>query len=113
MLETLFWLLAAHALVDFSLQTEVMAKGKNRHNVPTNVPPGQKLMPCWMYWLSAHALEHGACVALVTGSVGIGIAEAFSHWIIDFIKCENRIGVHLDQGLHLAMKIIWLILLYY
>ena len=108
-----FWLLAGHALADFTLQTDVMAKYKNRHNIPENIPPGQKLTPCWGYWLSAHALEHGACVALVTGSILLGLAETVSHWLIDFVKCESWIGVHADQILHVLCKCLWLCLFLY
>lgn len=105
-----FWLLAGHALVDFSLQTEAMASGKNRHRTPSNVPSGQTLTPCWPYWLTAHALEHGACVTFVTGSVILGVMETGFHWVIDFAKCENHLGVHSDQICHLLCKLTWLVL---
>ena len=108
-LSMLFWLLAGHAVADFTLQTDVMAKGKNRHKRPENVPPGQKAMPCWYYWLTAHALEHGACVALATGSVVLGLLEAALHWIIDFAKCDGYLNPHSDQFLHLLCKILWLV----
>jgi len=103
----IFWLIVGHAVADFSLQGEAMAKFKNRHNRPDHIPLGQKLTPCWPYWLSAHALEHGACVALVTGSVVLGLCETLSHWVIDFGKCENWYGPHVDQGLHLVCKLTW------
>lgn len=105
-----FWLVVGHAVADFSLQGEVMAKFKNRHNRPDHIPPGQKLTPCWPYWSGAHALEHGACVALATGSVVLGLCETLSHWIIDFGKCENWYGPHVDQGLHLVCKLTWVLI---
>lgn len=42
-------LLMGHALADFSLQTDTMAKGKNRNRKPdmSVVPPGQKYQPTW------------------------------------------------------------------
>ncbi len=107
----LFYLLVAHALVDFSLQTDAMAKGKNRHNKKTEPPPGQKFIPCWGYWLSAHALQHGGCVAIVTDSITLGIAETITHWLIDFGKCEAWYNVHTDQILHFGCKLLWIFII--
>jgi len=109
-IETLFYLLAGHALADFSLQTDSMAKGKNRNRAiePSVIPPGQKYVPCWQYWLTAHALIHGAVVALVTGIWWLGLIETIAHWLIDFAKCENKITVHQDQALHIACKFLYL-----
>lgn len=105
----LFALLIGHALADFSLQTEAMARFKNRHNV-CFPPPGAKYVPCWPYWLSAHALIHGGVVWTVTGVVWLGVAETVLHWAIDFAKCDNRIGVHQDQFLHVLCKMGWVLL---
>lgn len=98
----LFWLIVGHAVMDFSLQGEAMAKFKNRQNHPDS-----KLVPSWPYWLGAHALEHGACVTLATGSIVLGLCETLSHGVIDFGKCENWYGPHIDQGLHLSCKAVW------
>ena len=115
MFELLFILLCGHALADFALQGDAMAKGKNRHN--KNIPPkGQKLMLCWFYWLTAHALIHGLMVALLInsnicyssictysflyGTWKYGLVAAGLHWIIDFAKCENWTNPHIDQLLH-------------
>jgi len=104
-LSVLYYLLISHALCDFALQTDSMAKGKNRHN--TVVPPlGQKFVPCWQYWLTAHSLIHAGGVSLITGSISAGIFEAVTHWIIDFIKCDNWTNPHIDQGLHLIVIIL-------
>lgn len=99
-----FLLLVAHAVADFALQPDSMAKGKNRHRKPENIPPGQKIMSCWPYWLSAHALINGGMVYLATGRVSMGIIETVAHWAIDFIKCENLTNPHADQLLHLSLK---------
>lgn len=101
-----FGLLCSHAVCDFALQSDAMAKGKNRHN-RTTPPPGAKYQPSWRHWLTAHALIHGAGVYLVTGIWWLGLAEAGCHWVIDFNKCDNRIGMNTDQGLHLACKVAW------
>ena len=107
--QLLFWLLVGHAFADFVCQSDSMAKGKNRHR-RTEPPPGAKYTPCWPYWLTAHALIHGGAVALVTGNVLLGVFETFAHWMIDFGKCENWYGVHTDQALHIACKILWMML---
>lgn len=103
----LFWLLVGHAVADFALQIDSMARGKNRHR-KTEPPPGAKYQACWFYWLSAHSLIHGGAVALVTGSVALGCAETVAHWLTDFGKCENWYGIHVDQAIHVACKVLWL-----
>jgi len=98
----LFYLLAGHALMDYGLQSESMALEKSRHS-KTQL---QKEVP-WYYWLTAHSLLHGGAVAMITGSLGFGIAETMCHWVIDFAKCEKRTNIHVDQALHVACKLIW------
>jgi len=105
----LFLLMFGHALADFSLQSPDMAKGKNR-NRKTEAPPGAIYTPCWPYWLSAHALIHGGVVFLITQNIWFGVAETICHWGIDFAKCDNRIGVHQDQALHVICKLLWWVL---
>ena len=105
-----FWqLLVGHALADFALQSDVMAKGKNRH-VPVDlskIPPGQKPMMVWPYWLVSHALIHGGVVAYITSNYYLGMAEAACHLVIDVLKCENITNIHVDQALHVACKAVW------
>ena len=103
-------LLMSHAIADFPLQSDFMAKGKNRHVMPSFIPPGQKRQTTWPYVLTAHALVHGAGVWLVTGVWWLGLAETVAHWLIDFGKCENWYGIHQDQGLHILCKVIWWII---
>jgi len=95
----------AHALADFALQSDAMAKGKNRHKKPDYIPEGQKYTPCWPYWLTAHALISGGAVYLVTGSLMWGITETVLHWGIDFCKCENWTSPHLDQWFHFVCRL--------
>ena len=109
MIEMLFYLLSGHALADFAFQGDAMAKGKNRHN-KTTPAPGAKYQPCWMYWLSSHALIHGLAVSIATGIWWLGVAEAVAHWCIDFGKCENWYGIHTDQAAHIMCKGWWLLL---
>jgi hypothetical protein len=106
----LFFLLAGHALMDYSLQTDPMAVCKcRRANNPLqqNVP--------WYYWLTAHALLHGAVVGLIVMwgyndwelAVAFAVAEAVAHWLIDFGKCEKLYNIHVDQLLHVLCKVAW------
>ena len=106
----LFKLLISHAVADFALQSDTMAKGKNRHR-KSDPPPGQKYTPCWPFFLSAHALIHGGAAAMATGNLLIGLFETIAHWCIDFGKCENWYGVYADQALHLLSKICWIALM--
>jgi hypothetical protein len=103
---TLFWLLAGHALADFAIQPDAMARGKSRHFVPRQAE-SRKAETIWPYWLTSHALIHGAAVALATGCVPLGIAETVAHWLIDFGKCEDWYGFHVDQAAHVACKLAW------
>jgi len=107
---TLFLLIVGHAVADFALQTPLMAKLKSRHNKPTEIPKGQKYVPTWGFWLSAHGLIHGGAVYFVTGSVWLGIAETINHCLIDFIKCENITNPYVDQLLHYITKIFYVLL---
>lgn len=102
MTEILFKLICSHAVADFCLQNDFMAKNKNRHLAV----PG-----FWPYLLSAHALTQGLGVYLVTNNVYLGIAETVVHWIIDFGKCEKWFDLHIDQTLHIACKVLWALLL--
>jgi hypothetical protein len=108
----LFLLLASHAVVDYSLQTEWIAKNKNRHagGAPSGYDPRLhgSLQRVWPYVLSAHALEHGLGVYLATGGrIDLALAETAAHWMIDLAKCERWFGIHSDQALHVACKVLW------
>ena len=108
-IETFVALLFGHAIADFVLQSDAMAKGKNRNREvdPAMIPVGQKFTPAWGYWLTAHAMTHGAVVYLITGSLLFALLETTAHWIIDFGKCENWYGIHTDQSLHVLCKGLW------
>jgi hypothetical protein len=109
-LEKLFLLLCGHALADFALQSDWIAKNKSRHaGVPAGYDPKRhgQLQTIWPYVLSAHAFIHGAFVYLATGSVVLGFVEVLAHWLIDFGKCEQKYGIHTDQGLHLLCKLLY------
>jgi len=100
-----FMLLAGHALCDYPLQGDFLARGKNHRNPIPGFP--------WWQCLLAHALIHGGWVAAVTGNVTLGIAETVAHILIDYGKCDERYGINADQVLHVICKImIWLAVCY-
>jgi hypothetical protein len=109
-LAMLFYLFAAHALMDYALQTDAIATCKCRNTAN----PIQESVP-WYYWLTAHALLHGAAVGVVIKWFGysfetataFAIAETVIHWFIDLGKCEGRFNIHVDQALHIACKLLW------
>ena len=103
-------LLIGHALADYPLQGDAIAKGKNRHSPPYGIPPGQKPCAVWWHYLTAHALIHAGAVWIITGNVGFAVAELALHWAIDFAKCENWTNPHQDQALHVACKMAYVLL---
>jgi hypothetical protein len=98
-LQIFWWLLIGHALADYGIQSEYVATARSRKVVG------------WFYPLTAHALIHGGIVAVVTGSIGLGIAEFVAHWFIDFGKGEGAYGIHADQFLHILCKVLWVVIL--
>jgi hypothetical protein len=97
-----FMLVVGHAVCDYPLQGEAVAINKN----PLANTPLQKMVP-WWYWNMAHALMHGGAVALITGSVWLGIAETVCHFVIDYGKCLGKYSIHVDQVLHMVCKMAW------
>lgn len=93
---------AGHALADYPLQGDFLAKAKNRTAPIPGVP--------WWQALGAHAIIHGAIVALVTKSTALGIAEALVHAATDDAKCRGKLTFNQDQAIHLACKVLWLAL---
>ena len=95
----LLLLLAAHAVCDYPLQGDFLAKAKNRAAPLPGVP--------WFQALGAHAAIHGGAVALLTGVWWLGLAEAAAHFVIDDAKCHGRLSFNQDQALHLLCKLGW------
>lgn len=91
----LFW----HALADYPLQGDFLAKAKNRSAPIPGVP--------WWQALTAHAAIHAGGVGIITGSAWLALAEFAAHFAIDDLKCRGRIGFNTDQALHVACKAAW------
>lgn len=94
-------LLCSHALADYPLQGDFLSRAKNRAVPIPGVP--------WYQAMAAHCVIHGGFVALVTGLWWLGALEAVAHAVIDDAKCSGRISFNQDQALHIACKIVWLI----
>ena len=108
-MELLFWLLVGHAIADFGLQNDWIARHKSRHFHPPK-ESSQRPDLVWLHVLTAHTLMHAGLVALFTGSVWLGLAEFVVHSIIDFFKSERKFGFHTDQFLHIGCKVVWCII---
>ncbi len=50
---------------------------------------------------------------LVLGSLSLASAELIAHMLIDYGKCDGRYGLHVDQALHVACKVLWLVVLFW
>jgi hypothetical protein len=109
-IELFFQFLVVHAILDFVLQPSVMASAKCRRS--KHHKNGNRDFPAWYYWLGTHSLAHGGGVYLVSGSLWLGLLEAFLHGLIDYLKCEDVTSMDQDQALHVACKIgycLWLL----
>lgn len=92
-----FYLLCGHAIADYCLQSDYIARCKSRWSGD----------PSWFWVLSAHSLTHGAAVSLITGNPLLGFLETAVHWGIDMAKCAGKTNIHQDQTLHVICKVIW------
>jgi hypothetical protein len=97
---TLFFkMLVAHAVCDYPLQGDFLARAKN-HRAPVPGVP-------WALALSAHAVIQAGAVWLITGSALLGALELACHAITDYEKCDGAIDFAQDQALHVFCKIVW------
>ena len=94
-----------HALVDFPLQGDYIAKQKARNQADNR--------SVWIVALSAHCVIHAGGVWLVSGSLAFGFAELILHALIDIGKGEEKFGLVADQLLHVGCKLAYALLLGY
>lgn len=92
-------LIFGHALADYPLQGEFLAKAKNRMAPIPGFP--------WWQALTAHAVIHAGTVYIITSNLFLGVAELIAHWITDDLKCRGKIDLNTDQAIHIICKIIW------
>lgn len=92
-------MIVAHAVADYPLQGDFLARAKNRLAPIPGVPFYQAL--------GAHAVMHGGMVGIITGSLTLGLAEAAIHALIDDAKCAGRLSFNQDQALHIGCKALW------
>lgn len=104
MMEMYLWMLIGHAVADYPLQGDWLSKAKN----PTLVLVADETI--WPLALLSHAAIHAGAVRLVSGSWLLAAFEFIAHTAIDYSKCRGRIGYNADQALHLACKLVWVIL---
>jgi hypothetical protein len=95
-----FWLMVGHAVADYLLQSFGVNHDKNPNKAPA----------LWIYAMSAHCLANAGAVSLATGSVALGVAEFVLHFVIDLARCDGRTSRGVDQGLHVACKLLWAVL---
>lgn len=98
----LLLLFAGHALCDYPLQGDFLARGKNHRNPLPGVP--------WYQCLAGHALIHAGMVYLITHSAWMALAELLIHTLTDYAKCDGRISFNQDQAIHYCCKILWAVL---
>jgi len=95
----------AHALADFPLQGDYLARMKCRDQAGS--------FPEWIISLTAHSLVQAGGVWIVSGSAVLGVTELCLHWLIDLGKGEGKFGYVTDQCLHVACKLAYVIVLVY
>lgn len=98
-LTLLFLLIVVHMVADYPLQGPFLSEAKNR-----NTAVGKLF---WPHALAAHSLIHAGGVFLLTQSLWLALAEAVIHAATDWLKCENRISINVDQAIHIGCKVLW------
>lgn len=98
-LTVLLTLLFLHALADYPLQGDYLAKAKNRHAPIPGVP--------WYQAMFGHTMIHAGFVFLATGSIALSIAEMVVHWVVDDNKCAGGLTFNQDQFIHIMCKVFW------
>jgi hypothetical protein len=92
-------LLGAHWLCDYPLQGQFLSDAKAKG-------------PMRVYHLVAHAGIQGAGVALVSHNIWLGLSEWLAHTVIDELKVQGKTTFAQDQALHIACKVLWLIVVF-
>lgn len=99
-----YLLILFHFIADYPLQGDFLSKAKNK-----NTDVGKLF---WIHALTAHSFIHSGFVSIVTGNLFLGLFEFVSHFITDYLKCQNKITLNQDQFIHILSKLLWVILFY-
>jgi hypothetical protein len=109
-IEVFLLMIGAHALCDYPLQGDFLARAKN----PNIAVPG---VPWWQAMLT-HSIIHGLAVGLIVGyffnpifAIVLAIAEITTHFVTDQLKCDGLIDFSQDQFMHVVWKLAWCIIL--
>lgn len=97
-LTLLFW----HALADYPLQGDFIAKAKS--GLIPELP--------WQLGLFTHAFIHAFGVVMITGNLLGGLIELVAHSTIDYFKARRHaFGIPVDQALHVLTKMLIIVVL--
>lgn len=109
--QAFFALSIGHALMDFPLQGEYIATGKNWRLLKKLADPARP-PAIWIWCMASHCFMHGGAVWALTGSFLLGLIEFTIHWMIDVAKCSGRTTFHQDQIMHYLCKLAYALALY-
>lgn len=98
-LHLLVWLIIGHFIADYALQSDYIAKAKNR-----NLPEGKNGI--WEIVMAAHASIHAGFVFFFTGYLFLAVFEFIAHFVIDTRKCDGVLTYKQDQMYHIACKVV-------
>ncbi len=111
--QTFFLLICGHAFADFSLQTDFIATFKDPKKWEDLPKESSIRFPTlWIYLMTAHTLQHGAIVFLITHSLPAALLEIVVHFASDYAKCRHWINFHVDQLIHVLSKVAWVFFVY-
>ena len=96
-------LMGAHALCDYALQPEWMAKKKS----PERESGFNEKCGPWWWIMGAHSAINGLGVGWVTHSYLFGILETLLHFATDTNKCLGTLSTEADQFIHVTSKLAW------
>ena len=100
MMEIFAWLLIGHAIADYPLQSEWVARAKQ----PGFTFDGEAI---WPSVLACHAGIHAGVVKLVTGSWLLAGLEFVAHAGIDYSRGRRFLSYNGDQAAHVGCKVVW------
>jgi hypothetical protein len=99
-MEIFAWLLIGHAIADYALQTEWLARAKQ----PGGTFEGEII---WPGVLACHAGIHAGAVKIATGSWLLAGLEFAAHATIDYARGRGLMGFNADQAAHVGCKVLW------